>query len=144
MVTAASLLPAEAPSTRLPVAAARAVLDLVQTEEPLRFVYGGVSGVDDQPLRFQPDATWIAGIGERLIGFTIEDQPRIVWQGDRRVRVQRTMQHWRSGCQITGGNWTGEATETSPRLLVSGTALSRYRKYFAPLIAFCADPRPEG
>jgi hypothetical protein len=40
---------------------------------------------------------------------------------------------------LTGGDWLGESTGTVPSLSIQGTVLSTYRRYFAPLVAFCSD-----
>ena len=134
----ADLLPDKAPVKRVPTEIARAILDLIQPDENLQFVYGDVSVTDGQGTRAAPDATWIAGIGKRLVGFTIEDKPRLIWQGDSRVQLQRAKGYLRDGCQLTGGSWLGESTLAVPSLSVQGTVLSTYRSYFAPLVAFCS------
>jgi hypothetical protein len=78
------------------------------------------------------------GAGERLIAFTVADQPRLIWQGDRSVRATAVRGYVRRDCELTGGQWLVEEPSMPPVLRVAGARLAKYATYFAPLVAFCA------
>jgi len=138
----ARLLPQDAPIRRLPAEVARAVLDLVQADEPLHFVYGEILPADsEQGGQTEADRakTWLVGVGERLVAFAIAETPRLVWEGDRRVRLDTTKGYLRGGCRLVGGRWLSEEVLSIPVLLLKGTILSSSKRYFAALRAFCSS-----
>ncbi len=139
----AGLLPDAAPIGRVPADVARAVLDLMELDDKLAFIYNGVnvSGgreVDNCEQQYAAERTWLVGIGKRLVCFTIDDPPILLWQGDAQVDLTRVKGYLCDGCQVTGGQWLQSPARETPGLLLTGHALRRYRRYFAPLIDFCA------
>jgi hypothetical protein len=137
----AEVLPADAPLRRVSPETARAVLDLLEPDESPRFLYRGVrwpQATGPATRDCPPGATWLLGAGERLIAFTVADQPRLIWQGDRSVRATAVRGYVRRDCELTGGQWLVEEPSMPPVLRVAGARLAKYATYFAPLVAFCA------
>lgn len=137
----AGLLPEDAPIRRLPSDVSRAVLDLVQEDQTLWFVYGGVLPVD--PARsdlagVDRSRTWLVGVGRRLVSFTMADGPRLIWQGDNQVRFECSEGRLKGGCRLIGGAWLDSEIGSTPVLLLRGAILKGNRRYFAPLERFCA------
>ena len=135
----ARFLPGDAPIKQLPSDAARAVLDLMQLDEDLRFVYGAVSVSDSGLERVDAKKTWLVGIGDRLALFTIEDRPRPIWQGDKRVRLERVKGYLSDSCRLTGGDWLVDSADSAPNLVVKGSVMGKYDRFFGPLIEFCGE-----
>ncbi len=137
----ASLLPADAPIRRLPSEVARAVLDLMEDDERLLFVYGGVLPVATDRgglAAIDRSKAWLVGVGRRLVALTVSDAAELFWQGDSRVRLECPKGRLKGGCRLTGGEWMREATPSPPVLLVKGALVRSNEKYFAPLERFCS------
>ncbi|MDD4268637.1 MAG: hypothetical protein PHO07_03065 [Pirellulales bacterium] len=140
----ASLLPADVPLRRLPSDAARAVLDLVEGEERLLFVYGGVRPVapDQGDLAaIDRSKAWLVGVGRRLVALSVTGAAELFWQGDNHVRLACPKGRLKGGCRLTGGQWTQGTTRSTPVLLVKGALVRSNEKYFAPLERFCSGAR---
>ncbi len=145
----ASLLPKDTPNLRLPPEVARAALDLVQDSEPLRFVYGDVQPVEVEQSELagiDRTGTWLVGVGDRLVTFTLGDTPVLLWEGDRRVSVELIKGRVRGGCHISGGRWLNDEIPSTPVLFLKSPFLTSMRRYFAPLQQFCTarsqQPQP--
>ncbi|NLS94402.1 MAG: hypothetical protein GXX96_19775 [Planctomycetaceae bacterium] len=135
----AGLLPDDAPRRHLPPDVARAVLDLLQGEDELHFVYGDVEPVAPghiEPARVDRARTWLVGVGRRLVAFTMRDGPELLWEGDRQVALELVKGRVRGACRIRGGRWVDPATDSTPTLLVRGRMLGGGKRYFAALKAF--------
>jgi hypothetical protein len=52
--------------------------------------------------------------------------------------LTRVKRYLSDGCQVTGGHLPQSQAGGVPRLLIRGSGLGRYRRYFAPLVAFCS------
>lgn len=134
------LLPEDAPNRRFAPDVARAVLDLAQEGEQLRFVYGDVQPVDleqNESLDVERGKTWLVGVGERLVAFTMGAMPELVWEGDAQIQLDYIKGRIRSDCRLTGGRWLHATTDAEPTLLLRGVVLGKSRRHFRPLIDFC-------
>lgn len=138
-------LPDDAPNRRVPADVARAALDLLQEHEPLRFIYDDVEVIDlqhDNRPEVQRGRTWLLGMGNRLVAFTIGDTPEAIWEGDAKVRLDFLKGRIRSDCRLTGGHWLDATTDNTPTLFLRGTVLGSSKKYFAPLLTFSQKATP--
>jgi hypothetical protein len=137
----ARLLPEDAPRQRFPAAVARAVLDLVQDEQSLLFVYGDVQVADGEGEHItgaRREDTWLVAVADRLVVFTMGDSPELIWEGDRHVHCDYIKGRLRSEYRLTGGRWLGAERDFTPTLFIQGPVLASSRRYFAPLEAFFA------
>ncbi len=135
----ARLLPEAAPRQRFPAAVARAVLDLVQDDEALHFVYGDVQVADGEGEHVtgtRRENTWLVAVAERLVVFTMGESPELIWEGDSHVHCDSIKGRIRSECRLTGGRWLGVERDFSPTLFIQGPVLASSRRYFGPLQAF--------
>ncbi len=135
---------------RPPADVARAVLDLLEEGESVRLLYGGV-GVETVPPRSPEKATlpqglWLLGAGDRLIAFSVEDTPRLIWRGDANVTLDRARTLVGQDCRIHGGQWMEplriEADEVAT-LRVPGRFHRRFQSFYAPLLRFCGADEEE-
>jgi hypothetical protein len=139
----AELLSDVSPVRRVPADVARRLLDLMQPDEGLNFLYRGVvvsdgSDTEDGQQPSDAERTWLVGVGKRLVCFRVEDTPVILWQGDDRVELTRVKRYLSDGCQVTGWHLLQSQAGGAPRLLIRGAGLGRYGRRFAPLVAFCS------
>ena len=93
---------------------------------------------------------WLLGTPARLILLAIftgsrsdEEQSLRLWQGDRRsnppIRFRKVKNRVIHDCWIEGGQWNREIvprSRTPQAIVLSGSLLERYEKYFAPLLEF--------
>ena len=136
----ADRLPPDAPGKSLPAEVARAVLDLLGADEQPRFVYAGVTfpQAQESEARSCPKGkTWLLGVRDRLVAFTVAEGPKLVWEGDATVRVQCVPGYVIKDCALTGGRWLVAEPSALPTVRIAGLALTKYEKYFAPLVGFC-------
>lgn len=136
----AHLLPEDVPNRRFDADVARAVLDLAQEDEQIRFVYGDVQPVDleqDELQNGERGKTWLVGVGERLVALRMGAVPELVWEGDGQVQLDYIKGRIRSDCRLAGGRWLNATTDTAPILLLRGVVLGKSRRHFRPLIEFC-------
>jgi hypothetical protein len=135
-------LPDDAPVQRLPPDVARAVLDLVQPDEELHFVYGDVVPVDSLQsglASVDGSKTWLVGVGNRLVVFTMGDTPQLLWEGDRNIKAEYARGYVKGSCQLNGGRWLYESITSTPRLLLKGTLIGSSKRHFNPLTSFCSQ-----
>ena len=143
----ACLLPENAPSRRLAPDVARAALDLVQEGEELRFIYGDVQLVDRTPGEMsdtERGRTWLVGVSDRLVAFTVADTPELVWEGDTQVHLEYIQGRIRSDCRLTGGRWLNATHDATPTIFLRGTVIGSSKRYFRPLIDFYERDHHEG
>jgi hypothetical protein len=133
-------LPADAPERRFPPPVARAVLDVIGPHEPVRFVYGNVSfewQEADAPV-YPRQHTWLVGVADRLVIFTIADRPMLLWRADGDVSLERLPGLLAGDVRLTGGRWLGDVRTQQPRVRVGGPLMGRQEAYFKPLFDRCA------
>ena len=133
-------LPEDAPNRRLAPGVARAVLDLAQDNEQLRFVYADVQPVDlehNELPHVERTKTWLVGVGDRLVAFTMTDVPELIWEGDATTTCEYLHGRFRSNCRLTGGRWLTQATDATPTIFLRGPGFGRSKRHFRPLINFC-------
>jgi hypothetical protein len=129
---------------RPPADVARAALDLLEDGESLRLLYGGVAVESESPRRLVEEklaqGLWLLGSGDRLVAFSLEDTPRLIWRGGPTVTLERVRTLVGQDCRIRGGEWI-EAPSASPNqvatLRVPGRFHRRYQSFFAPILQFC-------
>jgi hypothetical protein len=132
-------LPTDAPERRFPPPVARAVLDVIGPHEPVRFVYGNVSfewSEADAPV-FPRQHTWLVGVADRLVIFTIADRPMLLWRADGDVAVERLRGYLAGDVRLSGGRWLGDVRTQQPLVRISGPLMGRQEAYFKPLIECC-------
>jgi hypothetical protein len=138
----AAQLPADAPEKKFPPQVARAVLDVVGPQEQLHFVYGNIGlewpeGVEAPT--FSRQNTWLVGVAERLIVFTLADRPLLLWRADGEVRAEQVRGYLAGDVRLRGGQWLGDVRTDQPLLRVAGPFMSRRDAYFKPLLARCTS-----
>ena len=136
----ADRLPSDAPGKRLPAEVARAVLDLLGADEQPQFVYAGVTfpQAQESEARHCPKGeTWLLGVGDRLLAFTVAEGPKLVWEGDATVRPQCLPGYVINDCALVGGRWLVPEPSSPPAVRIAGLPLTKYEKHFAPLVRFC-------
>jgi hypothetical protein len=138
-------LPADTPQRRVPAAAARAALDLLADEtEPPRFLYGPARlqwPDGSRPSANESDSLWLLGVGQRLILFSIGDQPRVVWRGaPGTVHAEAGRQLLATHCRLTGGQWQAPAIVQPLAIRLNGGLVANYSQFFRPLLSLLGDP----
>ncbi|HTN73933.1 MAG TPA: hypothetical protein VL096_01755 [Pirellulaceae bacterium] len=135
----AERLPADAPEKRFPAPVARAVLDLIAPDEELRFVYGNVSfdwpsGVEGPD--YPKQQTWLVGLGQRLVVFSLAERPVLLWRGETALTAQRVRGYLASDIRLHGGEWLGDLRAAMPVVRVAGPLIASHDSYFKPLLAW--------
>ena len=82
---------------------------------------------------------WLLGTRDRLIAFSLEDAPRLIWRGDRSVTAERARGYVNHECRLRGGAWLDDRFLESSALRVPGRLHRRYQAFFAPLLDFCGE-----
>ena len=136
--TLADKLPGDAPLKRVPVATARAALDLLsEPGEAARFIYGPakVEFAIGSRDAFGENSLWLLGVGQRLILFVAGDQPRVVWRGMAAdVHAEQVRQVLLSQCRLTGGKWELNGAGEGIAIRVPSGLMSGFGIYFRPLL----------
>jgi hypothetical protein len=140
VVWLADQLPADAPERRFAPAVARAVLDVIGPHEKLNFVYGNVSF--DWPEgtvapAVQRQNTWLVGVADRLIVFTLAERPLLLWRADGAVLADRVRGYLAGDVRLRGGKWLGDVRTEHPTLRIGGPMMGRQEMYFKPLLERC-------
>src|SRR5690606_5009646 len=81
----ADRLPTSAPERRFSPAVAKAVLDVIGPHEEPQFVYGnvGFEWPDGTAApSYSRQNTWLVGVAGRLIVFSIDERPVLLWRGE--------------------------------------------------------------
>ncbi len=134
----AERLAADAPAVKVPTKVARAALDLLEYGEAVRCLYGGVS-LTWQPggrtPRYPQNSLWLLGVGNRMVLFSVEGSPKLLWRGEGNVSADIERGYLASSCRITGGTWLADADAAPLELRVSGGVLSSAGHHFRPLLA---------
>ena len=159
----AELLPADSPHRKAPPAAARAILDLLEPGEKPKFLYQGITvewpaGVAGPTYAKQ--LLWLLGKETRLVLFVSDNQPKLLWCGERParsdandpvplagddpVRLQAERGYLISACKLNGGKWLDGETLPPPTIRISGPLVSSYAAYFGPLELFVHDASEPG
>jgi hypothetical protein len=136
----ADQLPADAPERRFAPEVARAVLDVIGPREQLQFVYGNVAF--DWPEgthapSFPKQNTWLVGVADRLIVFSLAERPMLLWRADGEVIAERVRGYLAGDLRLRGGQWVGDVRREQPWLRIGGPLMSRHESYFKPLLARC-------
>lgn len=136
----ADQLPVDAPERRFAPAVARAVLDVVGPHEQLRFVYGNVSF--DWPEgaagpNYSRQNTWLVGVADRLIVFTVGERPLLLWRADGDAVAERVRGYLSGDVRLRGGKWLGDVRNEQPAVRVGGPMMGRHDAYFRPLLERC-------
>lgn len=139
MAVLAERLPANSLPRRVPVAAARAALDLLaDSAEQAHLLYGPAKlqwpdGERDEPT----GELWLIGVGQRLLLFTAGDQPRVLWRATpANVRAEQVRQFLTTSCRLSGGQWhEGSGAKPVAIWLTASFGLGT-GSGFAPLFAF--------
>jgi hypothetical protein len=82
--------------------------------------------------------TWLVGVGNRLVAFTMEDTPQLLWEGDSNIKAEYAKGYVKGSCQLTGGRWLEESISSTPRLLLKGTLIGSSKRHFDSLTSFCS------
>ncbi len=135
----AERLPADSSARRVPLAAARAALDLIgDAAQQADFLYGPATlewSDDDRSPPAKLDSLWLLGIDRRLLLFSAGEQPRVIWNAAAaEIHVEPCRQILATGCRITGGKWELPKPHPLAIRLSAGFAGS-YSTYFAPLLS---------
>ncbi len=124
---------------KLPQAVISAALCLRQEGETLRFLFGNVRcEFEEETPADAPSGedAWLLGVGERLIVFTAEPSPRAIWKGDATVRVRKVRGYIANACELSGGEWLGDEEAASPTIVVGGSSIVKFEKFFKPILNF--------
>lgn len=138
----AEQLPPDAPEHRLSPPVARAVLDVVGPHEQLHFVYGGVSLEWPEGIvapHYDRQKTWLVGVADRLIVFTIAERPMLLWRADGEVAGERIRGYLAGEIRLHGGKWLGDVRSEQPLLRIGGPLMGRHEAYFKPLLERCSN-----
>ena len=134
---------------------ARAVLAALQLNQAPFFLHKGIAlqpkwqETNLQSLLKKRDL-WLLGTPLRLLLLAIfpnsqcdEEQMLQLWQGDLQsdssVWIRKVKNRVIHDCWIQGGQWNREIvprSQTPEAIVLSGSLLERYEKYFAPLLEF--------
>lgn len=136
----ADQLPPDAPERRFAPAVARAVLDVIGPHEKLNYVYGNV-GFDwpegTNAPSFNRQNTWLVGVADRLIVFTLAERPQLLWRADGEVQADRVRGYLSGDVRLRGGQWLGDVRHEQPTLRIGGPIMARQESYFKPLLERC-------
>ena len=130
-------LPADTPNRRFPHEVTRAALALIGAEGKPLFMYGGVKLAEPKLPGETTTTGWLLGVDDRLIMFTVEGEPRVLWRGDSAASLRRSRGLITSVMELRGGEWLEDDSITEPILHIAGPTLMGFEKYFEPLTAFC-------
>lgn len=132
----ADLLPADTPNKRFPPEVTRAALALIGGEGQPRFLYGGVKLVEPQSQANSRQKDWLLGVDDRLILFSVEGEPRVLWRSEKNISTSRLRSIFSSALELRGGKWLDDDSTETPVLHVAGPTLMSFANYFSPLNAF--------
>ena len=127
-----------APSAKVPTKVARAVLDLLEYGEAARCLYGGVSlawPAGLPPRRHSAGSLWLLGVGPRLVLFSVDGSPKLLWRGEGNISASLERSYLGTSCRISGGTWLADADVSPPEVRVSGGLLAGATNHFRPLLA---------
>jgi hypothetical protein len=79
------------------------------------------------------------GVGKRLVLFSVEGSPKLLWRGEGNVTVELERGYLASSCLLTGGAWLADGDAPPPALRVGGGMLATVANYFRPLIAIAGN-----
>ncbi|MGE0084195.1 MAG: hypothetical protein AB7S75_07205 [Desulfococcaceae bacterium] len=143
--------PEKKPSPRM----ALGLLSCLDAEEIPCFLYKNIRIIFSGPREIQPmlknRELWMMGTSRRLILSAIPEKDEagaetlLLWEayreGDFRVQAERMENRVSDDCRVSGGKWLCGETDplSSPHIILSGSAMSRYKNYFSPLENFCGE-----
>lgn len=135
----AAKLADESPVRSVPTDVARAILDLAEADEPVRFVYSHVRLEGDAAERetVTQDRLWLVGAGQRTVLLAVEEPPRCLWASEPGFQVEGERGMLSSACRITGGTWAVEGERKSIQsgaIRLEGPRVGSYQSYFGPLL----------
>ncbi len=128
----------DAPAVKVPTSAARAALDILEYGEMAQCLYGGISLIwpaGSHIPRYSKDSLWLMGVGKRLVLFSVEGSPKLLWRGEGNVTVELERGYLASSCLLTGGAWLADGDAPPPTLRVGGGMLASVANHFRPLLA---------
>jgi len=131
-------VPADA-RRKLPQAVVSAALCLRQNEEPLRFLFSNVRcQFEEQAPPGAPvgDTAWLLGAGDRLVLFTASPTPRAIWKAGGNVNTRKVRGYITNACEMTGGEWIAAPDTGPPTLVIAGSSITSFEKFFKPLLEF--------
>jgi hypothetical protein len=132
----------DAPSVKTPTSVARAALDLLEFGEVARCLYGGISvswPEGTRAPRYSKGSLWLLGVGKRLVLFSVDGLPKLLWRGEGNTTAELERGYLASSCRITGGAWLADADIPPPELRVSGGVLASVANQFRPLLAIAGS-----
>lgn len=137
----AARLPFDVPVKKTPLAAARAALDLLETDEKAHFIYGGltVEAADSSGIT-PPDfgALWMLGVADRAVVFSPNgDRPRVLWRGaPGAFEIEIAGNMFQKTALIKGGQWQVDALPAGAQLRLPCPFMASSTMWLKPLLAF--------
>jgi hypothetical protein len=130
----------ESPTRKAPLAATRAILDLLEPGEQARFLYSGITlewPTGTSGYGKPGGDLWLLGAGNRLILFALDDeQPLLIWRGEGRLEFSEEKGILSSTARLRGGLWLQESTGIFPVIRITGPMVKSIGDYFGPLQLF--------
>jgi hypothetical protein len=132
----------DAPPAKVPTSVARAALDLLEHGETAQCLYGGISlswpdGI--RAPRYRKDSLWLIGVGRRLVLFSVDGPPKLLWHSEGDASIELDRGYLASSCRISGGKWLADGEVPPPTLRIGGGMLSAVANHFRPLAAIAAQ-----
>ena len=144
---------AESAERKVKFSIARALFSFLQPGETPHFLYQDIQLTppfhDRKILAFlKKRELWLLGTNQRLLLLALtadaeqwEETASVLWSSasaEKSLQLQGIKNKLIDDCQLQGGQWHHALfSDASPRaILISGTIIGRYDKYFAPLLRF--------
>ncbi len=130
----------ESPTRKAPLAAARAILDLLEPGEQARFLYTGITlewPAGTSGTSHRGSDLWLLGVGHRLTLFALDnEEPLVVWRGEGRLELSQEKGILSSTARLRGGLWLQETSGLFPVIRITGPMVKSIGNYFGPLQDF--------
>lgn len=126
---------------KVPGRVARAVLGMLE-DEPPRFLYHGVKIIKpagNDAERYPRNSLWVVGLREHMVLLHDDDEPKLLWRGDRSVKATTSGRFVAKECRLEGGQWLEDevAQPQGAELRVAAPTIGNVDSYFQPLLTFC-------